>query len=366
MKKLLCTVLLLLAVLLPLTAQAGYPPTTETEWNKTCRYRTTRSTTLYKGTVNERESSMEPITYTFTAIGTLPANSYVTVVSSEEDGKREVLYWSGGMKHGWIDEDSYVRDTVTIRATNGLTYAIPRKAYGDEEAVRHILSEFYSAEDIESFIAGMRGGSASSGKPSSSGTAKKKPAAQREALPVITLTAEGSEPQAVELVQPGLYRSLIRREGGDETVATAALSWPREGTAQPLAVIHAPRTGLATLWARDNGTNALRKLKAGSVVLVLSEGERYARVLGEGTVGYVLKDALRFFDPVAEAEAGEIAAKTVMRLEPAARGRRLAYLARGTEVPVLARENGWCLVEHQGLTGWIEEASLTDGADPAP
>lgn len=362
MKKLLMSVLILMTLLLPLTAQAGYPPTSEAEWNKTCRYRTTRAATLYKGTVNERKSSMEPLTYTFTAIGTLPAGSYVKVVSSEEDGKREVLYWSGSMRSAWIDDDSYVRDTVTITATNGLTYAIPSKAHGDEAAVRYILSEFYSAEDIESFIAGMKGGRPSG----SNASAKKKAASPAEALPAITLTTESSDiPKAVELVQPGLYRSVILRDGEEQTVLTSALEWEHDGAEHALAVVDAPRTGLATLWARDNGASALRKLKAGSVVLVLGESGKYTKVLGEGTVGYVLTTALILTDPIEEADTGEVAERTALRLEPKARGRRLAWLPKGTELPVLRREGGWCLVEHDGLTGWIEDSALTGGTDPA-
>ena len=378
MKRKLMCLLTIFMLLLPLAAQAGFPPDNEESWNKTVKYRTTRSTTLYSHRYTqsswETQEEEEAISV-FTPIGTLPAGKYVNVISTELCGKREIFYWDGGRRSAWIDADAYTRDTVSITSTSGRKTSIPRKAHGDAAAVRYILSEFLSAEEVEEFVEGMRrggsgasgsGSSASSGSSGSSGGKTGAASSRSSALPLpeilLRQTGEdGTETKtAVTLVRAGVLCSVVKKDGDEISVPTADLQWERPEGQQPLAVVYAPRTGLATLWRRENGSGALCKLPAGSVVLVLGESGRYTMVLGEGKVGYVLSDALRLCDAAESATARQTSAKAALRLEPRTKGRRLSYIPRGTEVMVIRVEDGWAFVEHGEYAGWVDVSQLSD------
>lgn len=391
MMKRLLSILLLAALLLPVAAQAGFPPDNEGDWNKTVRYRTTRSTTLYSLSFRDGKDSWGPDEdmaddAIFTPIGTLPAGKYVNVISYEMCGKREVFYWDGGRRSAWIDEDSYTRDTVTITSTSGQTYAIPRKAYGDVAAVRYILSEFYSADEIQGFIDGMsgesgssggsggssgessgsQGGSGSSGGSSGGGSSGGASARGKSLpLPTITLTATAEDGTStsceVKLVQAGLLHSVVMQDGGEEqTVLTSALSWECGEAEHALAVIYAPRGGTATLWQKSTGKSAICKLAAGHIVLVLEKGGKYTKVLGEGKVGYVLTSALTLTDPAGEGEQRITTRKLTLRLEAKAKGRSLTTIPKGTTVTVLNVQGKWALVEYEGLAGYVEAKYLKE------
>lgn len=368
--------LMLLALLLPMAAQAGFPPDNESDWNKTVKYRTTRSTTLYSHEYTQSRwhtQEEEEAISVFTPIGTLPAGKYVNVISHELCGKREVFYWDGGQRSAWIDVDAYTRDTVQITSTTGRKTSIPRNAYGDAAAVRYILSEFLSGDEVESFVDGMRGGtsgggssagsasgSATSGGSSSGGTS----GGGLLALPAITLTETAAEGAAVDMevsvVQAGLLHSVVAADGKEQTVLTAALSWERGEAEHALAIIYAPRGGTATLWQKSTGRNAICKLKAGSVVLVLEKGGKYTKVLGEGKVGYVITSALTLTDPVEDGEECVTARKVTMRLEARAKGRALLTIPKGTAVTVLGTEGNWALITYGGLTGYVEAKYLDE------
>ena len=372
MKKRLMCLLTLLLMLLPLAAQAGFPPDNESDWNKTVKWRTTRSTTLYSLSYRDGKTFWGPDENPaddaiFTPVGTLPSGKYINVISSEMCGKREVFYWDGGRRSAWIDADCYTRDTVSITSTTGRKTSIPRKAYGDAAAVRYILSEFLSAEEVEQFVDGMKnGGSASesTGGTSSSGSSKKTSKGTSLTLPVITLTqtAEDGAVAAVEvtMVQPGPLSSVVMLEGKEQTVPTKDLAWERGEAEHALAIVYAPRTGTATLWQKSNGKQAISKLQAGSTVLVLEKGGKYTKVLGEGQVGYVITSALTLTDPAGDGEERLTTRKMTLRLEPKAKGRSLTSIPKDTAVMVLDVQGKWAQVVCDGLTGYVEEKYLKD------
>lgn len=374
MKKLLVCLALML-MLLPVAAQAGFPPDNESDWNKTVKWRTTTSTTLYSLSYKDGKTSWGPDEdpaddAIFTPIGTLAAGKYVNVISSEMCGKREVFYWDGGRRSAWIDADAYTRDTVTITSTTGQKTSIPSKAYGDAAAVRYLLSEFLSNEEVEAYIDGMRGGSESTGSmpsgsnSSSSGSTSKSGKGKSLTLPAITLTQTAEDgtvtTSEVTVVRPGLLVSVVELAGKEQTVSTTALAWERGESEHALAIIYAPRTGEATLWQKSTGKQAICKLKAGSVVLVLEEGGKYTKVLGEGKVGYVIISALTLTDPVGEGEEQTASRKLTLRLEAKAKGRSLTTIPKGTVLTVLATEGKWALVEYDSLAGYVEAKYLKD------
>lgn len=373
MKKRLMCLLTLLLMLLPMAAQAGFPPDNESDWNKTVKWRTTTSTTLYSLSYRDGKTSWGPDEdpaddAIFTPIGTLPAGKYVNVISSEMAGKREVFYWDGGRRSAWIDDGAYTRDTVTITSTSGQKTSIPSKAYGDAAAVRYLLSEFLSDDEVQAYIDGMRGGNGSSGDAtggsssgstsSSSGSASKSTKARSLALPAITLTQTAEDgaitTAEVKMVQPGLLYCLVEADGEELSVPTAALSWEKGEAEHALAIIYAPRSGTATLWQKSSGKEALCKLKAGSVVLVLEKGGKYTKVLGEGKVGYVITSALNLTDPAEEGSEYLTTRKVTLRLEAKAKGRSLTTIPKGTAVTVLSVEKNWAFVEYEGFAGYVE------------
>jgi len=374
MKKLLVCLALML-MLLPVVAQAGFPPDNESDWNKTVKWRTTTSTTLYRLSYRDGKTSWGPDEdpaddAIFTPIGTLAAGKYVNVISSEMCGKREVFYWDGGRRSAWIDADAYTRDTVTITSTTGQKTSIPSKAYGDAAAVRYLLSEFLSNEEVEAYIDGMRGGSGSTGgtssgsTSSSSGSTTKSSKGKSLALPAITLTQTAEDgtvtTSEVTMVRPGLLSSVVELDAEEQTVPTTALTWERGESEHALAIVYAPRTGEATLWQKSTGKQAICKLKAGSVVLVLEKGGKYTKVLGEGKVGYVITSALTLTDPVEDGEEQTASRKLTLRLEAKAKGRSLTTIPKGTVLTVLAAEGKWALVEYDGLAGYVETKYLED------
>ncbi len=346
--------LLLICVLLPLTAQAGFA-TDEASWNKLAKWVTSAPTTLYHFQRNYDENG-EYLGYEWVVIGTLPAGKRINFLG-EMEGKNDIFYWNGGRKLASIDKSTLAYlDVITIYSTDGRSTSIPRPAYGDEAAVREILSEFLSAAEVQSFIDGMRQGLA--GEKDENGQlviVKMEPLTP----PVITLSlAEDNTPE-VEMVLPGQAQCTVLLEGAETTVPTADLTWDAEGAAHPFAVIYAPKTGLASLYARDEGKGGvIKKLKAGSVVMVMGESGKYTKVYGEETVGYVITSALEFCDVIEEAQPATVTRKTNLRLTNRDNGRKIIELPQGAEVLVLEESSKWARVEYQGFAGYMEKKLL--------
>lgn len=341
--------LMMILVLLPVTAGAGHA--SESEFNKYCKWRMSTSSTLYKAKVSNSENG---VVYEFEPIGTLPAGKYVSYLYSV-DGKVEVFYWNGGKKEGWIDDGTFVRHTRTIYATNGNKTSIPALAWGDEAAVREILGEFLSPEDVQSYIDGMRMGL--TGEKDENGEiviVKEEPLTP----PVITLKVEESDKE-VELVLPGVVNSTVRLEGEELTVPTASLTWDAGEAEHPLARIYAPKKGVASVYARDDGKGGvIKKFKTGSIVLVLAESGKYTKVYAEGTVGFVITSALEFCDPVEDVREVTVARRAYLHLVARESGHRLAELPEGTVVYLMEEKKGWAKVEYQGFVGYVEVKRL--------
>lgn len=349
MTKMLCV--LMIFVLLPVWAQAGYV-VDETTFNKTCEWRMSSSSTLYKGTAQDTD---EGVVYTFEPIGTLAAGKYVVPLFSE-NGKTEVFYWSGGQKCAWVDSGAISSASRTIYATNGNRGHIPALAWGDEAAVRNFLSEWFSPEDVQSFIDGMNQGL--TGEKDENGQiviVKQEPLTP----PVITLNLSEDETPEVTMVLPGVACSTVMLEGEVVVVPTADLRWELDGAEHALAVIYAPRSGIASLYARDEGKGGvIKKLKAGSVALVMGKSGKYTKVYAENTVGYVITSALEFHDACAAPTEMTVKSKTTLRLTGRDNGRKLIELPEGATVMLICEDGKWALVEYEGFVGYMEDSRL--------
>lgn len=349
--------LLLTCILLPLSAQADYHhPSDEASWNKLAKRVTSAAHTLYRLQLQFDEND-ECIGHEWIAIGTLPAGKRISF-TGENDGKMDISYWTGsGIGSAYMDDDNgWYWDVIVIYTESGRNYGIPRPAYGDEEAVRYILKWYYTPEEVDAFIEGMRQGL--TGGRDENGQfviVKMEPLTP----PVITLSLAGDNAPEVAMVLPGQAQSTVRLEDEALTVPTADLTWDAEGAEHPFAVIYAPKSGLASLYARDEGKGGvIRKLKAGSVVMVMGESGKYTKVYGEETVGYVITSALAFCDVVEEAQPAAVTRKTHLRLVNRDNGRKILELPEGAQVLVLEEKDKWARVEYQGFAGYVEKRLL--------
>lgn len=346
--------LLMILVLLPMTAWAAFD-TDEASWNKLAKWVTSAPTTLYRFQRNYDENG-EYIGYEWVVIGTLPAGKRINFLG-EMEGKNDIFYWNGGRKLASIDKNAATyRDTVTIYTADGRSYSIPRPAYGDEAAVRHILSEYLGSADVQAFIDGMNQGLV--GEKDENGQlviVKMEPLAP----PTITLNLAAENTPEVEMVLPGLAQSTVRLEGEETIVPTADLSWEADGAEHPLAVIYAPKSGLASLYARDEGKGGvIKKLKTGSVVLVMGQSGKYTKVYGEDMVGYVITSALNLCDPCANAEDAVLLRKANLRLAAQDNGRKLIEMPAGAVVYLIGVKGKWAQVEYEGFVGYVEKNKL--------
>lgn len=352
----------LLFCLIPLTA-LGYSITDEASFNKLCKWCMNTDATLYDRRPvydeNGRETGWE-----FVPIGTIVSGKRVSSLA-EIDGKYNIFYWSGGKKDAYVDPGTFSHRSRTVTSTTGRQYNVSDLAWGDEEAVRYVISEFYTAAETEQFIEGMRrerkGLDPVTGQPkkegASSGTSspKKKPSATPKPLdaPHI-LWKKGEETLTVDVKQAGTAQCIILTEGKEEKVDTAALSWPYEGEGSPLARVYAPRTGKATLYARDGGKGgALKKLDAGTVVLVLAEGEQYTKVYAHRLTGFVRTDALESVELCTGWQEGATADSVNFRLLPSKDSYRIRSLKKGSSLLLLSTKGEWACVEVDGVLGYV-------------
>lgn len=343
--------LLMIFMLLPLSAGASYV-VDETTFNKTCYWRMTRSAPLYL---------MQPwhvdgeVIYTFEPIGTLSNGKCISVVQTRDD-KAQVYFWSGGQKTGWIDKGTYTSNALTIYSTSGETARIPGMAWGDETAVRYNLgSGGYSEAQIQGFLEGMRQGLR--GQKDENGQiviVKEEPLTP----PVITMKVEEADKE-VEMVLPGVVNSTILLEGEENIVPTVSLSWDAGEAEHSLARVYAPKNGVASVYARDEGKGGvIKKFKTGSIVLVLGKSGKYTKVFAEGTVGYVITSALEFWDPVTDAQEVKLTGRAYLRLVARESGHRLAELPEGAVVYLIEKAKQWAQVEYQGFVGYVEVKRL--------
>ena len=352
-----------LLCLAPLTA-LGYSVNDEATFGKFCRWRMTKDATLYDRQKICDENGME-IGWEFVPIGTIAAGKRISSLA-EIDGKYDIFYWNGGRKTAYVDPGTFSRHTKLVTSTSGQTYDVSVTAWGDEAAVREIVGEFYTPAEVDQFIEGMRRemkgmdpitgqpkkeGSSSSSAGSSSG--KKKPKTTPVPLDKPEIVwKQGEEDIPVDVKTAGVTECVIVLKEKEERVGTAHLFWGYEGE-KPLARVYAPRTGKATLYAREGGKGgALKKLDAGEVVLVLEDGEKYTKVYVRQLTGYVLTDALAFENVRTEWEKGSVKSTVNFRLMNEKDSYRMGSLKKRQEVYVLSQSGQWTEIEADGRKGY--------------
>ena len=141
-RKTLALLLAALFLLSPLQALG----TTEQDWNMSCRFKTSRDADVY-------DRAMYGSSFYYTRKLTLPAGTYINVISSESSGKRMIVYCLNGQEAmGWIDADAYISAVKTINAPDGTVYNLPEAAWGNQDAVTAFLSQYYPADQVRYVI----------------------------------------------------------------------------------------------------------------------------------------------------------------------------------------------------------------------
>lgn len=315
MKKLLTLLCALMLAALPL---CGAMAQTLDEWNRSCRNKTSGTTTVYF------DPSMERV------VATIPGGTYVRV-ASRANGWAEIGFRTSDGRSG----TGFVK-TASLCAA--VVY------YTDENGNRRGLQELEYADLYDSGTPGSSS-AASSSKSTSVSSAKRTGSATKQ-QPALTVTHGG---EAVTVTQLGVHTTTIIKSGEALAVPTAELVFAEGVPAdKAVAVIHAPRTGKCTLRkAASTGAKSLGQCKAGTVVAVLEVGSRFCKIVCDGEVGYVLTSCLKFCGG-ADAPTGtgvltwngKATGKTKINIRNDAdsSAHKIAQWRTGTEVVVFGRQ----------------------------
>jgi len=321
---------------------------TQDEWNRSCRWKTAGTTTVYARTDYQCEG--EPI-------AVLPANTYITA-GMFRDAYVTITWYLNGEYGG----------TGNTKRTN-ITSALYR--WSDENGDWAINELLY--RDL--YGTGSSGNTGSTGNTQSSGNAKKagtfkrrtpaKPAATPEPMPEVMW-----KESPVTVQHLGIANSIVTLDGDTKEVATAELIFAADQAEEKhVAVIYAPNTGKCTL--RSSGSDsgvALMQCKAGTVVSVLKYGSQYTRIGYNGSAGYVLTSCLKFYGTEAQAtgvgtiiyskDKPNVKTTINIRNKTDKGSAKVAEWSTGTEVQVFSHPKGWYEVEYNGIHGYVMEQFL--------
>lgn len=187
-------------------------------------------------------------------------------------------------------------------------------------------------------------------------------------LPVQSL-AETANSEPITRVQLGTWTSVVEYQGQVIAIPTIDLVAGSDvPTEQRLATILAPSNGKCTMRELAlEDSRPLQTVMAGTIVVVLAPGDGWTLVWVNGQGGYVRTECLQFHAPVTEivghavvVRDGRTDGKQTVTLHhiPSSYAPKLVSWPTGTQVTVLAAENGWCEVEANGVRGFIRERHL--------
>lgn len=188
-----------------------------------------------------------------------------------------------------------------------------------------------------------------------------------------TDSREEQESTVVEIRELGLATSIVYRNGKEETVKTGDLSFAQstpEG--KELAVVFAPKAGYASLRkkASMNG-KVLKKIKAGTIVLVLEIGDEWTKIQHKNQTGFIKNSSLKYYRSGIKAKAigiisynGKTTVNTTVNVRNSSeKGSNVVAVWKvGKRVTVLNQVEGWVEVESDGICGYIQDKfiSITD------
>ncbi len=345
LKKTLSLLLAALFIIAPLSAMA----LTESEWNKGCRFKTNTEVVLYTRSTDGKANVFDPF-------GTLPAGSYISVVSTEIDGKRQISYFSDdSTAYAWIDVDTWEWAVYHLEL-DGTHYYLPELAWAerDKGAIEEYMRYYFSRDQIDAVLDAMaKAGPAEPIAPSATliptpvaqptaepapvvvepapeatyapaaPTAEPTPEPTAEPIAVPTaipsLTVVGVAPAAREnikyldvtydvegvsgtakLIRLGTAYSIIASDGITYSIETSAITWDTDASeGKRIAVVN--NVVLSSYYLRKRGnpeSERLANVPAGAVLAVLEDSNiyNYTHVCYNGLTGYIATNLLSFTD----------------------------------------------------------------------
>ena len=177
---------------------------------------------------------------------------------------------------------------------------------------------------------------------------------------------EEQEATVVEVRELGITSSIVYRNGKEATVQTRDLSFAQntpEG--KELAVIYAPKAGYASMRkiASSKG-KVLKKIKAGTIVLVLEVGDDWTKIQLQNQTGFVKNTSLKYYSSGIKAKSigiisynGKTTVKTTVnvRNSPEKGSNVVAVWKVGKEVTIINQAEGWAEVEADGICGYVKD-----------
>lgn len=122
--------------------------------------------------------------------------------------------------------------------------------------------------------------------------------------------------------------------------------------------VYAKATTTVNVRSSDSeNADKIDKVTGGTKVEVLEQKVNgWSRVLVNGKEGYIKSEYLNVISVVSETAIGTVTAtaNVNVRENPSEDATRLGTLAGGTQVNLLAEENGWCKINYNGQVGYVK------------
>ena len=370
MKRLIIWLGLMFALMFVLDAQAA---SSKEEWDVIALYTMGSSATVYDLEVRENDAaSSTDLQYVFTPSGSIPASAAVSPTGEKDSGKVEVAYWNGGQRYGYVDEGSYYYDAISVKASDGKTYKIPKRAPSSEALPRWSIALRSNGRVVEMVMAALNGGGESgddSGEDEGGSSGWTPPTYSTAAVRWIN---EEGEEKVVSIETLGTARSVIRVGKETFTVPTADLKWDTEAPENKMiASVYAPKGGKAALRTKSSSKAAvIDQVQTNRIMLVMSTGKNWTKVISEGRIGFVKTSSLKFYPVggVNEKDAvegypkpgyvsfrGKIKSRNTINIRMNGKNgsRILGDFIAGTPIMVFSQENQWSEIDVGGYRAFI-------------
>ena len=339
---------ILLIALLPVTALAQ----SQTDFALSCTVKTVQEAELYS--VSHAKDETGAVAAEYTLLTTLAADTplRLTGAKDEANGMRECWYYAdGAARKAWVHDEALTTATVAVYLDDGAVLTLSESLVQDEAALAAYFADRYPGREYS--------------------TTPPPPPPPAPIVPDAWVSAAAEENMPVKVLRLGLIEASVEDEAHNVfSIPTDQLIFA-DGVdaAHRIAVIHAPRSGSASL--RENADGSGKKLEAcatGRIVPVLAVGEGFTCVRYEGREGWVMTEALQFFPG-----GGEILGKGTLHIKGNTDGEKevtirttastssakVAAWKTGLTVTVLSHNGGWYAVEHDGWYGYVHQQNLT-------
>ena len=350
---------LLIMMLIPTVAFAQ----TQEEWNLSCNYKTSRSTTVTRIVGDSEE-------YT-----TIPANTYVRITDSVGDDRKVIKYMINGVTgSGMVESSCLVRCSSQYRQPDGYAENVHELDPNHDLIVDNnpmiLIAPSLLEQNAENYsdVTFEADETANKDRANSNVPAQENTTVLRENDDAQKNTEQDDIPVVIE--QLGTTTTTVSYQGTTREVPTAEINFSADVPADKrIAVVYAPNTGKASLRAKaSSSADVLKKCKAGTIVSVLEYGKKFCKINYNGSVGYILTSCLQFHSPEEQPTGtgvlsykGKATGSTTINIRNDADGdsAKITEWRTGTEVLVFGIDGKWYEIEANGMRGYVKDEFLT-------